>query len=46
MINIQDMSPGTPMEELGEKLKELKAIGTLEKEQQYQQTGSPRAPRD
>ena len=35
MINIQDMSPGTPMEELGEKLKKLKEITSPQEEQQY-----------
>jgi hypothetical protein len=37
---------GTPMEELGEKLKELKRIAIPLEEQQYQLIAPLRAPRD
>jgi hypothetical protein len=37
---------GTPVEELGEGLTELKEIAIPQEEQQYQLTGNPRAPRD
>jgi hypothetical protein len=34
------------MEELGERLKDLKGIATPQEEQQYQLTRLPRAPKD
>jgi hypothetical protein len=39
------LSVGTPMEELGEGLKDLKGMATPQEEQQYQLTRPLRAPR-
>ena len=40
------LSLGTPIEDLGTVLKELKGIATLYEEQQYQLTGPLRVPRN
>jgi hypothetical protein len=46
MLVANHWSMGTPVEELGEGLKELKEFAVPWEEQQYEPTRSPRAPRD
>ena len=43
---ITGLITGTPMEQLGEGLKELNGIATPQEEQQYQLKGRPQIPRD